>query len=855
MANENTYFYNNLKHRFGDETAKLFKLYSTNNKKLSNYTSHKKFLIKCRQDGIIPNHINFSFNGVYHFFKPNSRRVKRLDKLTQNWKKDLLNLEISEIFSILNDLRNSNKLLAITIKHRTPSDVHNNFFTLQRNYLRDNSERLQKSKNGKFNKLKNRLIHDSIPNTIAKDKWILNYTDIDLPPETKLTLGLGEKFAINEGIDEIPFLRLISDVEYALTSIESSEERSSLRNSLANNILNFTTKNRHLDFRDKFFINNFRTTSKFIREYNDNINQNDSNGKFVIAKTDKSKQTVVLYENEYNAGILKLLNDDKNYKITKKDPTKRIIDKNKRYVKKLFDSEHINGSIKFKLTPKNVNAPKIYGLVKSHKTGVGRGNIVLRPVVAYLGSPLYELSKFLGTAITAATNCDLILKNSYQFCSLIKNHRIPTGYKLVSFDIVSLFTCLPQDFLLDCIKQKWDDINKHTQLSQEEFLEGVDLCLSNSYLQFQGNYYLQVNGTPMGAPISSSIAVLGVIIVFQKIRTLLPFEIPFIYDYVDDSITAVPEDSLQLTLDIFNSINPQIQFTYEVEVNGKIPYLDTLIIRNSDGSISTDFYQKPLSSNRILNYYSAHSMSLKRNTALGLIKRVFTFSSIKTSAEKCNLINKILLDNNYPKRFINSLLNKYGTNQYAISSQTSSNLSIEPNVRNIPHSSIVHVKGLTSDLIHKIKAKNGGKNIAVTMHNTVRKIFTRVKDPIPFERKSHLIYKIKCLNCPSSYIGMTSRQTIQDRTKQHKNDQTKAIRTRQTTTALTEHVIDNDHTFNFDLKNVDILGMNTNYNKLKTLEMLHIFTNQNCCNKRSDVDNTIVQYQTLMNFLKSKDLI
>jgi hypothetical protein len=42
----------------------------------------------------------------------------------------------------------------------------------------------------------------------------------------------------------------------------------------------------------------------------------------------------------------------------------------------------------------------------------------------------------------------------------------------------------------------------------------------------------------------------------------------------------------------------------EVEVGNKLPYLDLLLIRNNDGTISTDFFRKPSASGRILNYNS-----------------------------------------------------------------------------------------------------------------------------------------------------------------------------------------------------------------------------------------------------------
>lgn len=41
----------------------------------------------------------------------------------------------------------------------------------------------------------------------------------------------------------------------------------------------------------------------------------------------------------------------------------------------------------------------------------------------------------------------------------------------------------------------------------------------------------------------------------------------------------------------------------EVEKDGKIPFLDILVIRNLDGTVFTDWYMKPTASGRILSYY------------------------------------------------------------------------------------------------------------------------------------------------------------------------------------------------------------------------------------------------------------
>lgn len=654
-------------------------------------------------------------------------------------------------------------------------------------------------------------------------------------------MGLGEKFAINHSLCEIPYLRLISDIESSLRHVDNEECRSSLRSDIASSIKHYVIKGEHLEYKDKFIKNLVDKTKDFITDYKNTANSKE----ITIGRTDKSKQTVILYKSEYKNAMLNLLNDTENYKQRKRDPTNRINKLNNKYVRKLFSAEIINKSKKYQLTGSNANAPRIYGLIKSHKEGVGRGNIKLRPVVSFIGSPLYNLSKFLGDILTMSLNSQFLIKNSYEFCAFIREQRIPEGYTLISFDVVSLFTCLPQEFLIECIKSRWKDIEKFASMSLELFLEGVGLCLNNSYLIYEGNFYLQLSGTPMGAPISSPIALLAMEVIFEKILNIMPFDIPFLKYFVDDSFTAIPSHLVEETLEIFNSVHPKIQFTYELEKEGKLPFLDLLIIRGENGSIHTDFYQKPLSSNRILNYNSAHSLSLKINTATGLVKRVFNFSSTRNDSEKKNLIFSILQDNNYPKVLINRIINEFKHRQ---THPTSSN-----EANRIPSSSIVQIKNLTIPIIRRIEQNNNNNKIGISLTNTVKKLFSAVKDPIPMTRKSNLIYRIKCKNCPSEYIGMTSRQTLHRRITQHKNDQKNAIAKRIAKTALCDHVVEKGH--HFDLDNTKILETNNNYCKLKTLEMLRILQSENSCNKRTDVDHTVAQYQSLIRFLRQKNLL
>ncbi|CAJ0968628.1 unnamed protein product [Ranitomeya imitator] len=92
-----------------------------------------------------------------------------------------------------------------------------------------------------------------------------------------------------------------------------------------------------------------------------------------------------------------------------------------------------------------------------------------------------------------------------------------------------------------------------------------------------------------------------------------------------------PEDLFSFT-EALNSIRPELQFTLNWHMT-QISFLDTLVIKNSMGTLSTDIcgFTKPTDTNNLLHYTSCHPASTKNSlprSQFARIKRIVSDRSL-----------------------------------------------------------------------------------------------------------------------------------------------------------------------------------------------------------------------------------
>ncbi|XP_044749771.1 uncharacterized protein LOC123310370 [Coccinella septempunctata] len=354
-----------------------------------------------------------------------------------------------------------------------------------------------------------------------------------------------------------------------------------------------------------------------------------------------------------------ILNDPATYRRLNNDPTL----KTQRLTNNLISQLHIQGHISEykskKLKRYNSIPAKIYALPKTHK----KGPLRFRPIVSAIGSPTYNISKYIhDILVQVGSTLPYNLKNSCDVRDQITRVNIPDNFILMSLDVVSLFPSICKDLIIEIINIKWSTIKAYTTISSKSmFRQLIKHIFENSFFQYEGEHFQQLDGCSMGSPSSPSLGNLIMdYIVHKALENKEDIRIEWIRYYVDDTVLIVHKDDIQKTMDLFNSIHAKIQFTMELEENNSLPFLDLLLIRE-DNKVVTDLYMKPTSSGRVLNFHSTCPMSHKVSIITSAKYRILKLSDKKFHHNNFNKIKKLLKMNNYPEQLINKIF--YSSNQ------------------------------------------------------------------------------------------------------------------------------------------------------------------------------------------------
>ena len=131
----------------------------------------------------------------------------------------------------------------------------------------------------------------------------------------------------------------------------------------------------------------------------------------------------------------------------------------------------------------------------------------MRPIISNIGTATYETAKFLTSLLAPLGKSDRSILNTETFVNQVKGQRIPEGYKIVSFDVKSLFTNVPLNETIDIILTKVYDENKtDTKIPNSILKELLYLCTKHLPFKFNNEIYIQCDGVAMGSSVGPLLA-------------------------------------------------------------------------------------------------------------------------------------------------------------------------------------------------------------------------------------------------------------------------------------------------------------------------------------------------------------
>ena len=353
-----------------------------------------------------------------------------------------------------------------------------------------------------------------------------------------------------------------------------------------------------------------------------------------------------------------------------------------------------------------------------------------------------------------------------EFTEEIKKMKLEEGECITSYDVSALFTSIPIPAALDIINNKLQedsDFHNRTKMSTHNIIELLDFCLNNTYFIFQGVFYQQIKGVAMGSPVSPIVA--NIFMEAFESRALATAIHPpkFWRRYVDDACVIQDQSHKEEFLHLINSVDNAIQFTVEEsKEDGSIPFLDTLITPEENGTFSVGVYRKPAHTDLYLPWDSNHHLSAKYSVIKTLTHRAHTICSTPKHLQiELKHLEEALGHCKYPNWAIKKIFKQH---------QLRKEQTHQPRTTNKPtkrsHIVIPYTPGICKSI------KNIGKKYGIAVYfkgnRTLKNILMSPKDKDEMANKSSIIYSYCCgeIGCDEEYVGESGR-TFGERFKEH----------------------------------------------------------------------------------------
>lgn len=668
-------------------------------------------------------------------------------------------------------------------------------------HLRDETERVTNFKlidkkrrlRRKFQNTKRSHSHIETPTTTSEPPnfpFVINRSTVDFTVDQLTLLNKGLKY--RPAPEKIPLDEIVVHVE---ASMERCREnvRQWVREEVKPMIAQCTL-NRGREF-------------NIIKE----LKQKD----VVYTNPDKGKGVVILNKTDYTEAM-ELHIREGPYELQKfkgAHPVDRLQNKVKESLQQLCDKGLLSGEQKRRLIVPNPRMPRMSGFPKIHKEGNQ-----IRPVVTTIDSPTSKIAEFLVRKFRSYKKYESCsLKNSIELVKTLEQLEIEEECEMVSYDVKALFPSVPEAEAVLLLKE-WCSSQEVSDEEVAVVCSLIDIVVSQKFFQFNGKIYKQLEGVEIGGKISAEVA--DTIMSHLEMKLLQQPHPPLFFGrYVDDIFGVVKKGTANELLNRLNGLHEKIQFTCEREVDGRLPFLDLMIVREG-GKFKFEIYRKPTDSMLSIPAKSYTPRAYQMAAFHCMFNRRYNVPMSRDAFEKEEeYIFKAATVNGYKREEIRIIQRKHEKkSQEQKITLTREKSSAE---RGDGKMMILNYFPPITNRIEKI-AKKVNINCVYKTQGTIGDFLINLKDRRRPEDKSG-IYKIKCANCDDEYHGQCKR-AMGKRWKEH----TAARRLNQPwKSAVAKHCIELGH----EIGEISCVKEVTNPFELNAWESYFIDNSENSMNE------------------------
>ena len=204
-------------------------------------------------------------------------------------------------------------------------------------------------------------------------------------------------------------------------------------------------------------------------------------------------------------------------------------------LKKLKEKQQISEKKYMTLHPVGSRPCILYGCAKIHKP-IKDGVPPFRPILSDIGKPTYKLAKFFVPLLASLTSNEYTIKDSFSFAEELLS--FDSYFVMASFDVESLFTNIPLKETIDLgVDILFHDRTNIDGITKDYFHDLLTICMSESLVLFDGEYYTQIDGVVMDSPLGPTFANIFLFFYEQNWLENCPVEFkPVVYRrYFDDT--------------------------------------------------------------------------------------------------------------------------------------------------------------------------------------------------------------------------------------------------------------------------------------------------------------------------------